>query len=131
MQAWLKDTYPKIAQRAREEGWDIYWADETAVKEDAHWVRGYAPAGQTPVLPTPARWKPLSMISAITNKGPICFQVLEGTINSERFIEFLARLIQEAKTKILLIVDNLRVHHSKVVTEWVTEHQQQIGRASC
>ncbi|RXL79094.1 winged helix-turn-helix domain-containing protein, partial [Citrobacter sp. AAK_AS5] len=47
---WLAATYPQIKARAREEGAVIYWGDETAVKEDAHWVRGYAPKGHTPVL---------------------------------------------------------------------------------
>lgn len=36
------------------------------------------------------------MISAITNRGEISFQIVEGTINTERFIEFLERLLQEA-----------------------------------
>lgn len=126
IEAWLKDSYPEIARRARQEGAEIYWGDETAVKEDANWVRGYAPAGQTPVLSTPARWIKLSMISAITNKGATCFEIVEGTINSDRFIDFLGRLIREAGTKVFLIVDNLRVHHAKVVTEWLKEHLSEI-----
>ena len=66
----------------------------------------------------PARWGKLSMISAITNRGEISFQIVEGTINAERFIEFLAHLLQDATAKIFLIVDNLRVHHAKIVREW-------------
>jgi hypothetical protein len=53
----------------------IYWGDETtAVKGDAHWVREYAPRGQTPVLAMPARWTTLSMISAISPRGEVAFQ---------------------------------------------------------
>lgn len=126
IEAWLKDIYPEIAKRAREEGAEIYWGDETAVKEDSNWVRGYAPAGQMPILATPARWIKLSMISAITNKGATCFEIVEGTINSERFIEFLGRLIQEAGSKAFLIVDNLRVHHAKSVTEWLVQNKDRI-----
>ena len=126
IEAWLKDTYPEIARRARAEGAEIYWGDETAVKEDSNWVRGYAPAGQTPILTTPARWIKLSMISAITNKGATCFEIVEGTINSERFIEFLGRLIREAGIKVFLIVDNLRVHHAKDVTQWLSENKEKI-----
>ncbi len=118
IEKWLRETYPAIAARAKAEGAAIYWADETAVKEDANWIRGFAPAGRTPVLEMPARWGKLSMISAITNRGEISFQIVEGTINAERFIEFLAHLLQDATTKIFLIVDNLRVHHAKIVREW-------------
>ena len=49
IEGWLRETYPAIAARAKAEGAAIYWADETAVKEDAHWIRGFAPAGRTPV----------------------------------------------------------------------------------
>lgn len=43
VEQWLNDTYPTIAARAKAEGATIYWGDETAVAEDGHWLRGYAP----------------------------------------------------------------------------------------
>lgn len=52
---WLAETYTGIVARAKAEGGVIYWGDETAVKEDANWVRSYAPRGKTPVLKTPTR----------------------------------------------------------------------------
>ena len=97
----------------------ILWGDETAVKEDAHWVRGDATRGQTPVLETRARWDTLSMISAISARGEMAFQILEGSFNAERFITFLAALIDGRKSKVFLIVDNLRVHRAKLVREWL------------
>lgn len=126
VRAWLQETYPQIAQRARKEGATIYWADETAVKEDSNWVRGYAPVGKTPVLTLSARWPKLSMVSAITNRGDIAFQIVHGTINTERFIEFLQHLLEQDGGKVFLIVDNLRVHHAKLVTEWVKAQNGQI-----
>jgi transposase len=126
VQAWLRERYPAIAARAKAEGALIYWADETAVKEDTNWIRGFAPAGRTPVLEASARWGKLSMISAITNRGEIAFQIVEGTINAERFIEFLERLIAGATSKVFLIVDNLRVHHAKLVQAWLEPRVEQI-----
>lgn len=114
---WLNESYPKIRVRAVAEGADIFWGDETAVKEDAHWARGYAPAGQTPVLRMPTRWQSLSMISAISPRGEIRFEIVEGSINSERFIAFLDKLIEGAARKVFLIVDNLRVPDAKVARE--------------
>jgi len=125
---WLKQTYPNLLARAKAQGAIILWGDETAVKEDANWVRGYAPRGQTPVLKTPARWQKLSMISAISARGEMAFRIMEGTINTERFIEFLEALIQDAanKHKIFLVVDNLRVHHASKVREWLCGKEAQI-----
>ena len=115
----LNESYPKIRARAVAEGADLFWGDETAVKEDAHWVRGDAPAGQTPVLKVPTRWKSRSMISAISPRGEIRFEIVEGRINRGRFIAFLDKLIEGAGRKGFLIVDHLRVHHAKVVREWL------------
>lgn len=123
---WLNDTYPAVAARAKAEGAVIYWGDETAVKQDANWVRGYAPRGKTPVLATPTRWHKLSMISAISPRGEVAFRIVEGSINAERFREFLAALIENASRKIFLVVDNLRVHHAKLVKEWLSDKADKI-----
>ena len=126
---WLEQDYPRLRAQAAQEGAEIYWGDETAVKEDAHWVRGYAPRGQTPVLAVPARWTTLSMISAISPQGKVAFQIIEGSIDAERFITFLTALIQDAPQKTYLVVDNLRVHHAKVVTAWLADKKDRIELA--
>ena len=43
-----------------------------------------------------------------------------------KFIEFLKALIKDADKKVFLILDNLRVHHSKPVKAWLAEHKEQI-----
>jgi transposase len=115
-----------VLARARSEGAKVLWGDETAVKEDANWVRGYAPRGKTPLLKTPTRWEKLSIISAISARGEVVFKIVEGAINTERFIEFLALLLQDARQKIFLVIDNLRVHHTKKVTAWLSDKQNKI-----
>ena len=129
VQAWLQDTYPALVAKARAEGAVIYFGDETAVKEDTAWVRGFAPKGQTPVLKKPQRWDKLSMISAISARGEVAFRIIDGGFNAERFIEFLAALIDAAPRKILLIVDNLRVHKAAAVTAWLEDKQDRIELA--
>lgn len=126
---WLHETYPALVAKARIEGAVIYFGDETAVKEDANWVRGYAPRGQTPGLAIPTRWVKLAMISAISPRGEVAFRIVDGTINADRFIEFLAALIEGAPRKIIVVVDNLRVHHAKVVTEWLADKTDRIELA--
>ena len=46
--------------------------------------------------------------------------------DAEKLIEFLAALIKDAGKKVFLILDNLRVHHSKIVKAWVAERKDQI-----
>lgn len=116
---WLEETYPAVVARAKAENATIYWGDETAVAEDGHWIRGYAPAGVTPVLVAPTRRHGLSMVSAISNQGLVRFEFLEGAMNTERMIGFMSRLVADSDRKIFLILDNLRVHHARQVREWM------------
>ena len=59
------------------------------------------------------------MISSVTNQGKVRFMCDEQKFTYQVFHEFLASLIKEAKGKKLhIIVDNLRVHHAKVIKRW-------------
>ena len=126
VQAWLEEEYPAIERQAKEEKAEIYWGDESCVHNTANYARGYAPIGQTPVLRVEAQKMKISFFSAITNQGKVFFKLF-ASMNADLLIEFLARLIEESDRKVFMIVDNLRVHHAKKVTEWVAEHKNEIA----
>jgi transposase len=126
VERWLHETYPRIQARARAERATIYWGDETAVVEDGVWLRGYAPAGNTPVLVASTRRHGLSMVSAISNTGMLRFQFIEQPMNATLLIEFMTKLIEDCERKVFLILDNLKVHHAKLVTAWLAEHRTEI-----
>ena len=123
---WLDEEYPAIAQRAKEEQADIYWGDETGVRNDCQHGRSYAPKGKTPVLRLPAKRCSLNMISAITNQGKVRFMIYEETMTAQRLITFMQRLVKDAGRKVFLILDNLKVHHAIIVQEWLAEHRDKI-----
>ena len=47
-------------------------------------------------------------------------------MNSQTMIKFVERLIKGADKKVFLIVDNLKVHHSYIIRDWLTEHESEI-----
>ena len=127
MQAWLQGQYPAIEQRARSEGAEIHWGDETALVNTDVRGRSFAPAGKTPVVMAVGGTRhKLSMIATVTNQGKARWMIIEEAFDAEKLIEFLQALIQDAGKKVFLILDNLRVHHSKLVKAWVAERQGQI-----
>lgn len=123
---WLDEQYPAIHARAKAENAEIYWGDETGLRSDSQHVRGYAPKGKTPVLRLNAKRESINLISAITNQGKVRFRIFDGTMNADILIDFMQRLIKDAKRKVFLILDNLRVHHAKVVKAWLAEHKDEI-----
>lgn len=54
------------------------------------------------------------------------WMIIDEAFNSDRLIEFLVALIKDAGRKVFLILDNLRVHHSKPMNAWVAERQDKI-----
>jgi len=125
---WLKETYPSIAARARQQGAEIHWADETGVTtSSASGARGFAPKGQTPLLKRPAQALRLNVISSVTNQGKARFMIYRQNFTAQIFLTFLNQIIRGAKGQpVIVIVDNLRVHHAKPVKEWLAINRARI-----
>lgn len=126
VQQWLEATYPGISARAKQEKAEIHWADETGIQADAYNAKGFAPKGKTPIVRLNAKKSSINMVSAITNQGKVRFMLYQETMTSQVFIKFLSRLARDATRKVFLILDNHRVHHSKLVKAWLEEHKEQI-----
>lgn len=123
---WMEESYPAIKAQAKAENAEIYWGDETGLATNGNVVRGYAPAGKTPELRLNARKEHVSMISAVSNQGKLRFMLYEHAMNGKRLIEFMKRLVKDVDRKVILILDNLRVHHCKPVKEWLSKNKEKI-----
>ena len=126
---WIEEEYPQIAKQARKEGAEIHWGDETGVRNDCQHGRGFAPVGKTPLVRNSSKRFSVNMISSVTNQGKVRWMIYRDSFNAAVFIKFMGRLIKETKRKIILIVDNLRVHHCKPVKAWVAQHANEIELA--
>jgi len=126
VQKWLKEDYPLIAKQAKKEKAGIYWGDEMGIQNGVNLSRGFALKGEKPVVRLVARKSHVSMISAITNEGKVRFIMYQSAMTTDLLIRFTTRLVKDAGRKIFLILDNLRVHHSKIVKQWLEDHKEQI-----
>jgi transposase len=127
IQRWLDHDYPTIAARAKREGAEIHWGDETCLSTSDPRGRGFAPRGKTPVLEVVSRRKSVSFLSTVTNQGLVRFMVLEGPLSAQILIRFLRRLIRSTDHKVFLILDNLNVHRAAKVRAWVAAHAHEIA----
>ena len=66
------------------------------------------------------------MISALSSQGEVRYMLYEGSMNQQHLILFMRNMLRTSKLKIFLILDNLRVHHGKMVAEWASKHQDKI-----
>lgn len=118
--------YPDIQKRAEAEGAQIFWGDETGINNQEYYIRGFSPKGVTPVVPYHTKVQKINMISAISMKGICNFMCYEENMTQQLFIEFMQQLVYLSDRKVFFIVDNLKVHHGKIVQEWLKNHKDEI-----
>lgn len=123
---WLNEEFPGITERAEKENAEIYFGDETNIQNTTNYMRGYAPKGKTPVVKTEAQKFKINMLSAVSKRGKLRFVLYKENMNSDKLIDFMRRLVHDSNKKVFLILDNLRVHHSKKVQEWLEKHKDEI-----
>jgi hypothetical protein len=117
----MRQDYPAIAARARQQHGLIVWGDETGLRSDDVRARSYAPRGRTPVVRPSHKRAGVALISAISNKGVLRWMVLECAITAPLLIAFLSRLIRDVTRKVFLILDRLAVHRAAAVRAWLAE----------
>jgi transposase len=118
---WKEETFPQIQARAKKEGAAIFFADEASVRTNYHAGTTWAPVGQTPVVAASGRTRSISMVSAISPRGELHFQVYEEGIRKEEFLEFCKMLVKDMNRPVFLIMDNSQVHRSKILKEHVEQ----------
>lgn len=123
---FMKEEYPAISKRAVVENAEIYWGDETGISNQEYYQRGFSPKGITPVMHVEAKHERINMISAITGRGSLRFMIYDGAMNQKLLINFMKRLVKDVDRKVFLILDNLRVHHGKVVAAWLEKNKDKI-----
>lgn len=66
------------------------------------------------------------MISAITNRGTLNFMVFRGRFNTSVYLDFLQRLVRQARRKVFLIADGHPSHKSAATQQWIAQNAQRI-----
>jgi transposase len=124
---WLDERYPEIEKRARRERAEILWADESGLRSDHTAGRTWAPVGQTPVTQGTGKRFRANMIAAISNTGTLRFRVFEERFTGPLFLDFLKRLVRDAKgRKLMLILDGHPAHRARIVRDWVAANPELI-----
>jgi transposase len=117
---WLEERYPEIEKRAYKDRAEILWADEMGLRSDHSLGRTWAPIGQTPITKGTGKRFKTNMIAAVSNTGTLRFRVFDERFTGPVFLDFLRRLIKDAKgRKVVLIVDGHPAHRARIVRDFI------------
>ena len=69
----------------------------------------------------------LSLSPSNNNQGRLCFHAYSGGLTILKLLRFAKAVIHDSPSKkVVLIVDNLRIHHAKIVRAWAARHRDEI-----
>jgi transposase len=123
IERWQRETYPALARRAKREGAEIYFWDESGFRADSVQGKTWGVRGQTPVVQVPGQRQGISAASAVSSKGAFWFVTYQGALNGELFVELLKKLIHRRKKPLHLVLDGLPAHKKKAVKTYVAATQ--------
>ena len=116
---WKSEIYPGIAKRARAQGAEIYFWDESGFRADAVQGRTWGVKGKTPEIRVPGQRQSISAASAVNAKGGFWFTTYKGGLKAVQFVDLLKALMKHRKKPLQLIVDGLPAHKGPVVRQYI------------
>jgi len=116
---WQQETYPALARRAKREGADIFFWDESGFRADTVHGKTWGKRGVTPIVHRPGQRQSVSAASAVNARGAFWFSTYQGALNGERFIGLLKQLLRGRTRRLHLVLDGLPVHKRVTVREFV------------
>lgn len=119
IERWQRETYPAIARKAKRQGAEVFFWDESGFRADTVHGKTWGVRGQTPVVERPGQRQSVSAASAVTAQGAFWFCVYEGALNGELFIELLKKMMHRRRKPVHLILDSLPAHKRTIVKEYV------------
>ena len=119
IEAWQRTIYPRLAARAKRQGAEIYFWDESGFRADAIQGKTWGVKGQTPVVAVPGTRQSISAASAVNASGAFWFVTYKGGMTAELFVELLKHIMRGRRKPLFLVLDSLPAHKAKMVREYV------------
>jgi len=130
LEKYLGVTFPALKRKAKRLGAEIYFIDEAALRSDNHHGTTWGTIGDTPVVQDTGDRFGIKLISAVSANGDMRFGIIDGRMNSEKFIDYLKKLRKDAGKPIIVIADNASYHKSKKTLKFAKDSKGEITLAN-
>lgn len=120
---WRRETYPALKKHAKNKGFDVFFGDESGFSNHTTVGKTWGKRGETPQIIFSAKKQSVSAFSVVAASGAFWFTTFSGALNTEKFIAILRAFMRYRRRPVILILDNLRVHKSKIVQDFIKRMQ--------
>lgn len=124
-----KKCQKKLQELVKNNDYEIYFQDECHFKLTLTIIRAWFLKGSFPEIKSPTDKFKMSVFGALGMNGQLILEQSE-IFNAITFQIFLEKIVIEAtvgvnsdgkRRKILLVLDNARYHHAKIIQPWLEE----------
>ena len=123
---WLENEYPEYVKEAREKNATILFQDESGMQSRPNVRRTWSQRGKRPVMKVRERRDKISISSAVTEDGNLYFMIVKESMNEDHIITFLDQLLSEIGGFLYLFWDNIMIHRSNKVKEYLGIHNNRL-----
>lgn len=116
---WMKHTWPRIQEYAREWRAVTYFQDEAGISLVPNLGKTWAVKGHTPIVKVTGNRGGFLLSSAITPSGRLLFRAEKETVNAGVFIDFLDKLRSHTPQRnVIVITDRARPHTAALIQKY-------------
>ena len=123
---FLNNKFKLIQKVAQKIGADIAFEDEAGIGVMTRSGRTWGAVGSPPKVVVSDQRGGYNVLSIVTPKGELIYEVEEKSINGARYINFLQKVLEGRPRPLIIIADNVSFHRSKEVRDFVRKNRQKI-----
>ena len=128
---WREVTWPTILKKAKSKHGVILFGDEVSFAQWGSLSKTWAPKGKQPKIKTTGKRKGLKIFGVIEFfEGNFHYMETSEKFNSETYVQFLKKVLDENNSPIILIEDGAKYHNGPVVREFKQEMESD-GKLFC
>ena len=126
MKEWLQKEYPQYVKESHDHNATIPFQGESGMQSSPNRRRKWSPKGIRPVIEVREKYGRISISSAVTEYGDLYFMIAKESMNENRIIMFLDQLLSEINGFLYIFWDNIRIHRSNKVKEYLGVHNDRL-----
>ena len=105
----------------------ILFQDECMIRDYQALSHTWFPKGQQKIIPTYGKHWGVKLIGTLDYSTGEVFCVQEEQYTAKEFLAFLKKIIAKyAGQRIVMILDNARIHHAKLIQPFLEEHKKSL-----
>ncbi len=105
----------------------LLFQDESSIRDYQSLVNNWFPKGKQRIIPTYGNNKSVKLIGILNYETGHVYVQEEERYTADIFLEFLKKVLKQYPTgKIVMILDNARIHHAKLIQPFLNEHKNRL-----